>query len=446
MAKKIKLGTILPPDTFFYTIPIDQPGQRVTREMLARHFPEPKGRRAHMGIHTEYKAFKNGLISVEVKTPDNSENMLFLHVGLAELDVACTCGMPEGKLCYHAYMGLYSIAWLHYLELDWFYWPGISADDSIRNKFLITDIHKDWVSVKPKPIYGNIFKSGIGFKGDQALSIKQPASILYAVSRDKEAIAYCLAYNVGNQFNSHLPVLIPCLGVTSKSNKEMVSFKQFGRRDKPIANITYTQNQQQLNDISFQQYEIVKRQYSSSGEGKKYEMVEAKQAMLTLWEQVMPLLLNEKYTYRYYTYWLKYLKGKPRKTDMRDCKYSLERPVLSFLLKFNQDHFSLTAIVSVNGNALKFDYKPHLFVFDEITELCYLMASVQDDDLLMWMLSNNRRLTVMKEHFVEFHDTFLAKLNSCYLVSFSDPMTKKTIPYNFEMVTDQIIKQDDYGN
>jgi hypothetical protein len=30
----------------------------------------------------------------------------------------------------------------------------------------------------------------------------------------QEAIAYCLAYNVGNQSNSHLPVLISCLGVT----------------------------------------------------------------------------------------------------------------------------------------------------------------------------------------------------------------------------------------
>jgi hypothetical protein len=332
------------------------------------------------------------------------------------------------------------------LELDRFYWPGIDADDSIRNKFLITDIHKDWISVKPKPLYGNIFKSALGFKGDKFLSIKQPSSIVNAVSGGKEAIAYCLAYNVGNQSNSHLPVLIPCLGITSKSNKDVVSFKQFGRRDKPIIKIAYTPNQQKLNDISFQQYEIVKRINSSSGEGKNHEMVEAKQAMLTLWEQVIPLLLNEKYNYRYYTYWLRYLKDKPRKTDMRDCKYSLERPVLSFLLKFHQDHFSLTAIVSINGNALKFDYKPHLFVFDDITGLCYLMATVQDDNLLMWMLSNNGRLTVMKEHFVEFHNTFLAKLNSCYTVSFSDAVAKKIVPYNFEIITDQIINQGDYGN
>ena len=237
-----------------------------------------------------------------------------------------------------------------------------------------------------------------------------------------------------------------CLGVTSKNNKELVSFKQFGRREKPFTNITYTLDQQQLNDISLQQYDIAMQQYNSSGEEKKQEILESKKRMLTLWEQALPLLLKEEYNYRYYTYWLKYLKRKPRKANTQDCKYSLERPVLSFLLKFHHDHFSLTAIVSVNGNALKFDYKPQLFVFDRITGLCFLMASVQDDDLLMWMLSNNRRLTILKEHFVEFHDTFLAKLNSCYLVSFSDPMSKKIFPYSFELVTDQIIKQDDYGN
>ena len=89
---------------------------------------------------------------------------------------------------------------------------------------------------------------------------------------------------------------------------------------------------------------------------------------------------------------------------------------------------------------LKFNYKPHLFVFDETTELCYLMPSVQDDDLLMWMLSYNNRLTILKEHFTEFHNTFLEKLSSCYTVSFTDTQTKKMIPYNFEMVYNELVR------
>ena len=435
MAKKIKLGTILSNDTFFYTIPFEQPGQTLTREILAEHFPVPKGRKAHWGIHTEYKSFKNGLVSVEVKTPDNSVNMLFLHVGLTELEVACTCGMSEAKLCYHAYMGLHSIA----SEFDRFYWPGFTEDEHTKNKFLIAEVTKNWISVKPKAKYGNIFKSTIGFEGDKQLSIKEPAKAEAVVIGGQETIAYCLAYNVGSRSNLILPIIIPCLGLTSKNNKEVVSFKQFGRADKPISNMSLTANQALLNDISIKQYEIAQAYDDLAHEGKMNEFPKLKQDILTLWEQAMPLLLNEKYNCGYYTYWLKYLRDKPRKADIRDCKYSLERPVLSFVLKFHQDHFSFAAIVSVNGSPLKFNYKPHLFVFDDITELCYLMPSVQDDNLLMWVLSNNKRLTILKEHFAEFHDTFLAKISSFYLVLYTDPKSKKTVPYSFEMISKEII-------
>jgi hypothetical protein len=439
MAKKIKFGTVLPPDTFFYTIPFEQPGQRFTRELLAKHYPVPTGRRAHMGIHTEYKAFKNGIVSVEVKAPDNSENMLFLHVGLTELDVACTCGMPDGKLCYHAYMGLHSLAWSRYLELDRFYWPGLTADDNVKDKFLTTEVTKNWIAVKPKDKYGNIFKAAIGFWGDNHPSIENPAKIENTVTGGQEFIAYCLAYNVGNRSNLHLPVLIPCLGLTSKNNQQIVSFKQFGRADKPIPNITYTANQELLNDIGFRQYGIAKVYDGLAEKEKKNELPKLKEDLLSLWEQAISLLLKEKYVYGYYTYWLRYLKDKPRKADIRDCKFSLERPVLSFVLKFHQDHFSLTALASVNGNTLKFNHKPHLFVFDETTELWYLMPTVQDDDLLMWMLSYNNRLTILKEHFTEFQNMFLEKLSLCYTVLFTDPTSKKAVPYSSEMISNDII-------
>lgn len=391
-----------------------------------------------MSIHAEYRGFTNGMVSVDVKLPDHSENRLYLHVGLAELDLACTCGMPDGKLCHHAYMGLHSLAWHRYLDLDRYYWPGLTADDRVKNKFLVTEVTKTWISVKPKVKYGNIYKSAIGFKGEKSLSIEKPVQPEFKASGGKEAMAYCLAHNTGNHSNLLLPVLIPCWGLTGKDNNQIVSFKQFSRQDKPINNISYTSNQQRLNDLSFKQYAIAKKFDALPGEEKKNELPNAKQALLTLWQQAIPLLLNEQYNYAYYTYWLKYLKDKPRKADMQYCRYSLERPVLSFVLKFHQDHFSLTAIVSVNGKPLKFKYKPHLFVFDDITKLCYLMPSVQDDNLLMWMLSGNNKLTVLKAHFREFHDTFLAKISSFYLVLYTDPKSKKAVPYSFELISDEI--------
>ena len=85
-------------------------------------------------------------------------------------------------------------------------------------------------------------------------------------------------------------------------------------------------------------------------------------------------------------------------------------------------------------------YKPHLFVFDETTELCYLMPSVQDDNLLMWVLAHNKRLTILLEHFTEFHNSLLEKLSLYYTVMFTDPKSKKTAPYSFEMISNEINK------
>jgi hypothetical protein len=436
MAKQLKTGAILPADTFFYTILLELPGQRLTREILDKHYPVPKGRKAFMGNHYEFKSYANGIVSVKLNLNDNSENTLSLHTGLDELHIACTCGMSEGKLCYHAYMGLNRITWQGYLDFQRYYWPGYDADEKIKKKFLNVEISKERIFVEPKLRYGNIFRPNIGFTDNKHLSIEErsvKSEKELTVTGNRQVISYCLAYSFGGYFSAHLPTLIPCLGLTSKDDRFVVSFQQFSRKDKPVNQTVYTSSQQQLNEISFNQYAIAKRYDDLPDEEKRAELPNAKQAILILWQQAIPLLLNEKYNYRYYTYWLKYLKDKPRKADMKDCKYSLESPVLSFVLKFHQDHFSFVAMVSVNGSPLQFDYKPHFFVFDAKTELCYLMPSVQDDDLLMWVLSNNKRLTILKEHFTEFHDTFLNKVSLCYDVIFQNNSGVK-IKYVFENV------------
>jgi hypothetical protein len=48
------------------------------------------------------------------------------------------------------------------------------------------------------------------------------------------------------------------------------------------------------------------------------------------------------------------------------------------------------------------------------------MGSIQDDDLLIWMMDNKNKITVLKEHFDEFDNCFLADLNEHYTVFFSD--------------------------
>jgi hypothetical protein len=439
MAKRIKPGDLIAADTFFYTIPLEQNTQRLTRAILEKHFPSPKSRKAYMGNRVEYKSYKNGIVTAEVSLNDQSQNMLYLHVGLEELHIACACGMPEEKLCYHAYMGLYSMTWRGYLDLGMYYWPGYESDDKIKDKFLHIEISKDRIFVEPKLRYGNIFKPDIGFEDNKHLLLHEPIARPETIkTSNRQVIAYCLGYSFAGYYSSQLPVLMTCLGLTGKDDKKVVSFRHFIRKDKPANNIDYTSNQQLLNEISARQCALAQSYDELPRNERELEISKIKRAMLDLWQQALPLLVNEKYTYWYYTYWLRYQRAKPRKADMHICNYATDPPVLSFLLKFHQDHFSFIAVVSVNRKALKFEYKPHFFVFDENTDLCYLMASVQDDDLLMWVLSNNKRLTILKEHFAEFHQKFLDRLSSCYTVLFMDHKSKKTVPYNFEVISSQL--------
>jgi hypothetical protein len=120
---------------------------------------------------------------------------------------------------------------------------------------------------------------------------------------------------------------------------------------------------------------------------------------------------------------------------MSPCEFSTDKPVLGFVLKFHGDHFSLTAEVTVNGDLLELDRKPHFLVFDHRNNRWYLMQTVQDDDLLMWLLSKNKRLTILNPHFIEFHHTFLEQVSRCYDVVFVNASGKKK-----KYVLDDVLK------
>jgi hypothetical protein len=90
------------------------------------------------------------------------------------------------------------------------------------------------------------------------------------------------------------------------------------------------------------------------------------------------------------------------------------------------------------GYCLVFWLKVNLFMYDEVKELIYLMASVQDDELLIWLSYERYRITILKVYFREFHHTFLARLSDHYEVLFSHSGSKKIIPYDFVTVMKSI--------
>jgi len=313
--------------------------------------------------------------------------------------------------------------WRDYFDFERFYWPGYESDEKLQQKFLNVEVDKRRIFVEPKFRYGNIFRPGLVFLDNRHISLTVQPDVVRGIDLDREeVIAFCLCYSVGGYFNAHLPIIVPCLAKTGKDGKSVTSILQFSTDKKPVTKIAFTANQVLLRDISLKQYELAKNWDKSSKDESGLELAALKDALFALWQEALPLLIREKYCCTYYLYWLKFLDQKPRTKYLQSCQFSLDKPVLSFVLKFYVDHFSLFAEVHVNGQLLKTEgwgTKPPLVLFDEKDGLCYLMQSVQDDDLFWWMLNNNGRLTILKEHFNEFHHTFLDRLSQCYQVSFA---------------------------
>ena len=442
MKNNKRTAAILPSGTFFYMLPFEESDQCLTKKMLETHFPVPISNEDFKRNRLEFKGYEKGIVTALVFLNNGSQYMLYLHTGLDGLYVACSCGMVGEKLCYHAFFGLNMFMWGGSFDFGMYYWPDMETDERLKRKFLNIEISKERIFVEPGFRYGRMFMPGIAFGEDLNFSEK-----MIGLDRDSEGgkmvVGYCLVYTFGLYHSSHLHMLIPVAGVTGKGGDTIVSFRQFIKEeDDPITDIVFTNVQLLLNKICFAQYAVSIR-YEASGMVERIEALsEHKREMLELWKEAIPLLMKERYCYSFKTYasWLSEWDGRPKKSKIEKCSYSDERPIVSFLLKFYGDHFILFTSVTVDGIPIKPDWlKPNLFIYDEGTELNYLMASVQDDDLLIWLSYERYRITILKANFREFHERFLVRLASCYEVLFSHSKYNKRTAYNFEEVMKQCL-------
>ncbi|TFF29708.1 hypothetical protein [Mucilaginibacter psychrotolerans] len=332
-------------------------------------------------------------MTVKVNPNDGSKNHLYLHVEREELNVACTCGMPNEKLCYHAFIGLHSMCWLtEGFDFQEIYWPGY-YNSAKAKKFLEIELGKQRINVSTKPEFGTIYRSVLQFPDDQPPVLTNPTDQMLAIKPGDTAIyAYAVCFATGRFRNRHFPLLLPFYGVTSKDGSKVVSFSRFILPDKLPVKANGDQ-QNQLDDYSKSLYGIIKPLSIAENHSKK-TWEAAKQTIFETWQSILPLLIDYPYNQSYHLYWLKHLRERPMKMFMRDCRYSLERPFLAFDLTYRKEYFNLSVNVIVGSKLIPVTHKPNLFVFDEETHTAFLMNSIQDDELLIWMMDNKNKLTV----------------------------------------------------
>lgn len=437
MKKLNKAQEVISGDAFFYVLPLAQKFT-LLRQTLGDHFGEvPVGYRRMMGTYARHISFERELAKLRVHIKNDLKDYFILfHVSPGELEVSCDCGMPGGKICKHAYLGLRYLIGHHdeSVDLKQFYWPGISTTEKGKEKYLDVTIKEYYISIKPQKEFGSIYRPEAGFEhfavqqlekesGNGSIAAAQP------IDTKRDVIGYCIISR-GRQYRSALPVLVPFWGTTDKAGERIVSFKQFLIHYQVPDSIKLSPVQLELNAICKQMWDIeapvedVRRTNQQRQERKK--------EILALWHKAMAFGLSaEEFLYVNFRMLSSIKKYKPTKSCMINCGLVNAQVTLSFLLTERQNHFVLDALVSdQQGKELALtNQTPRFFVCQLSGYHYYLLPSVLDNDLLEQLQESGNRLTILKQHFAGFEEKYLKAISDYYPVVFKALKYRKKVPY-----------------
>jgi hypothetical protein len=438
MPYKQKVPFVAPPlETFFYMIPLEPCCFALKRSMLEAHYPIPKSRKLYYGNKVEYISYARGVVTVTVQLNSGVTATLYLHAELDALHVACTCSMPDEKLCLHAYIGLYHLTWSHTLDLSPWYWPKYDNNEKVQQRYLDIQVANNNITARTKPAFGHLFrpvKELNGFPVIQQLSYA-PSHGQHPMRGNRTVLAFCIGYGRVPADIGQSPILLACRAQTTVDNLSLHSFKETAgaREDNHLPAIS-------SNQLCLLEIAVEMRQLLSYGTNNSANI---KSTMLLLWEKALPMLVNEPYTCLFNPYKLVYKNGSIATLYQRfisPCRFFVSRPVLHFVIKINKDHLFLSAALSLNGKEVKLNQKPELFAVEMETGCYYLAQSVEADNWLNWMYARHNRITVLKAHFAEFHRMFLADLTDhfpVYVLQSSAGFGKLKL-YNYQEVSESL--------
>lgn len=438
MAKYIKPQYILPADAKFFVIPLPLDSFKLNRETLNNYYsPLPKKPKDRYGRSSRFISFRKAIATISVSMPNEADQLLFVHVEVGELHVSCQCGRCDIRLCAHAYYGLlYLMNYLNEIDLRDLYWPEIDSEVKSENRFLDIQIRNRYISVKPKKEYGNIFRPGKGFRSENLLHLYEPSfEKPFTHDKRKEVLVFCIAYNHSRLPSTHLPFILPVIGLTDIKGIEVTRFVKIFNGDSCLSGSAITDRDLRLIELSREMYRITTEEFGleSKDESRKTGL---KQHMLTLWQKAIPDLNDVTYLYAYLTYGFKGLKYGLQKIRMSKVDMISTLPSsLSFILKDHGDHLQMSAVISNDQRKVdEGEDSTPFFTQSNAGRTWNLTASVQDDEVMNWMSLHQNVLTIMKAHFIRFHEHFLSRLSSYYTVYFIPHRSRQKQLYDYASV------------
>ncbi|SFA57791.1 hypothetical protein SAMN04488511_1183 [Pedobacter suwonensis] len=412
----------------FYQLPLEK-GSRVLRlavlEQIASAFsvgkkPEP--------LAITSLSFNQGLLTVTVKL-EGEEARVYIAVAYDNLLVSCSVDTDETYLGRYAYLTLCTMMRSGYCNFQEYYWPECFALGNKRSGYVNVVKKPGGITITLKKKFSGLFRPGDDLPDvtertvvpRERLSGKNVIARLAPVS-----IGYCFANTDLQKFHSnHYPFLIPYVFAATAYLKTVKSFKRFVLNPHDVDGISLSPQQEELNSICFAMKEIAAIRFNANAHlpekvAETDKLNDANQlALLKLWNKALPLLMQQRFTHYFYTYGMRNVTGKPVMRDMKLVEFSMEVPVLSFVLKDEGDYYELELKIKVKGKLLHLntDQSGLFLVCDSANPYLWYLLEAEMDYKLVWFFSKvNFKVQVIKGYYREFFEGFVERVEKWYEV------------------------------
>lgn len=324
-----------------------------------------------------------------------------------QLQFSCNCNTMVKTVCIHVckiFDRLLQSGRTDYFEQ---YSPKGSATLAIKYpQYFNKHIRDTGISYSLKRREENIYRfSHSALSWLTADHFKLPASTPKPV-RDKEALFIIL----NSYRKQRLPAIVPCAGLLAKEGGFIKQFLPFlSGADKKDG--LMTGDQHKLTSLGLAMWKLVEKlpgTFRNITAEHKAQLVQ----LFTLWEEALPLLVQQQRLFTYRLAWVRDLKRPPHKQDMYACSISPERPVLSFVLKNCGEHYQFYPQLHARGKSLPDFFVEQPFIVSQ-KGIHYLLSSLRDAALVELV----DRQIIFKEHYPAFEQEIITPIRAHYKVN-----------------------------
>lgn len=409
----------------FFRVPLEQ-GTFCLLEKTLNAYSKFRRPSYYLRVETTILQFKDEILTLSVKLPDEPKRLVYLKVTQHELLVSCDFDTDQTYLSRYAYFALLDQMGYHgKAYFDKYYWPDFFDSKKGNSKFLKIFNDRKGFDIYLKSKYPTFYKPGYNLLNllfcQELLKIESNRKILLEEDLKKTdyAIGFALADTILTSFHSnHYPFLVPFHGVLSKDRERIKNFTSFHLNESDSSELILSQNQKELTDICIKMREFARISNADWQNGfvANEEEIEKGEQLFKLWQDAYPLILSQKHLYFFHTRGLKYVKGKPSRSWMRPCEFRKEIPQLVLKKTDKGDYFQVELLFKINGK-LNVPHYPDLafFIRSKSNWLKkYLLENFNDYLVTAFFAKTQYKIAVLKPHYKGDFENFIKALTKRY--------------------------------